>query len=430
MCIHTQHTTFSPQTFSQFFFIVVGCPFGDCVIDILLNIAALSYVQLMDISVVNIATMAWIQGLGACELLLTRATKSIAVKHYGEQAWHMELAAFVGNGSQHYFRKMKTDSEYLDWNILGQLWQNTTFLSTVLLPAMQLQTHDPAADRLREVAAALYNVRIRVAKLSVQSLATTLSGLRYLEQLLLLLGKHLSHELPEEDLKAAEKKVKAYLEMIQGTKGGGSVTLSSSELQWLVLHMSLQELSTSLLQHINKAIMDGLLPHPRKLRNKNAPRVLHDVVSLCQYLFACSAHYPRVDYLLSRKIRKLQQLLNTIIEARHQLHHPDINTGKWIKQNLKQVMEASAALLEGFCDLSKDCDISLTRLRSFVQQLTDIENGPAEEDMPYHALAVLKWDTEGMCQAGHFLIPFLTAGVHNLCKKPGVDTNNISVSVS
>ena len=143
-----------------------------------------------------------------------------------------------------------------------RLWQSPACMPDVLLPAMQLKGHDPAADRLREVMAWLYKRRAELAKLEAPSLATGLSlpALRYLEELLVLLCKHLPETLHglREDLKAAEGNVKRYVAMSQqsGSGSSGPVTVTTNEFRTLLLILLLKELNGYLKQHTKEAIDD------------------------------------------------------------------------------------------------------------------------------------------------------------------------------
>ena len=404
----------------------------------------------MEVSHRDLAALAWSIALRQCEALLTWATKSLATERYGEDSWKEELAVFLGHfTSRHFFRTM-ADSDHWDLNTIGQLWQNTDFLSDVLLPAMLLEPHDPDAEKLRDAADGLYQRRAQ-SKMETPSLATARSNLGYLDELVALLGKHLPESLEalKEHRKAAEDKIKTCLAMVaQGSKdGGSSVKVTDSELRWLFIYLSLQELNVSLKDHINEAMRDSLLPTPkdleeereekaeqarrekaahkedkneketnekkgskRKAKQSNIPQIVYDLASLCQYLSACKLYSPKADsdrplvygktVNKIAKIKKIDQLLKQIAEARQELYHPNEKMEKWIEDNLEKVMEASVALLNGFSDVSDACKSSAAELTSLKQRLGDLQNDDGNtEDGPCHILNVLKWETDGRCQA-------------------------------
>ena len=349
------------------------------------------------VSQVDLAALAWSLALRRCEPILTRITKALA-KDWSDghesADWKEKLKASLGRAATGNFSK-KMDSDYWDFETISQLWQSPACMSDVLLPAMQLKVHDPAADRLREVMAWLYKRRVELAKLEAPSLATGLSALRYLEELLVLLCKNLPVSLDglREDLKVAEAKVQRYVAMSQqgGSGSHGPVTVTTHEFRTLLLILSLKELNGSLKQHIKEAIDDERLPQPSALKNAKQKSV-YDVVSLCEYLIACnkpSVAKEDVAHLRERKIKKLDQILILIINGRHQLHHSEADTEKWIEQKLMKVMEDSSALLKGFSDVSAACASSLVMLEALMQSLTDAESSAAgDEDSPCHTLTV------------------------------------------
>ena len=336
--------------------------------------------------------------------MLTRITKALA-KDWSDghesADWKEKLKASLGRAATGNFSK-KMDSDYWDFETISQLWQSPACMTDVLLPAMQLKVHDPAADRLRDVMAWLYKRRVELAKLEAPSLATGLSALRYLEELLVLLCKNLPESLDglREDLKAAEAKVQRYAAMSQqsGSGSSGPLTVTNHEFRTLVLILSLKELNGPLKQHIKEAIDDERLPQPAALKKS-----VYDVVSLCDYLIACNkpgVAKEDVAYLRERKIKKLDQILKLIIYGRHQLHHSDADTEKWIKQNLKKVMEDSSALLKGFSSVSAACASSVAMLEALMQSLTDAESSAAgDENSPCHTLTVQARGLDGRCPA-------------------------------
>ena len=339
--------------------------------------------------------------------MLTRITKALAKDgcNDGQESWKERLKASLGRAAAGNFSK-KMDGDYWDFETISQLWQSPACMSDVLLPAMQLKVHDPAADRLRDVMAWLYKRRVELAKLEAPSLATALSALRYLEELLVLLCKNLPESLDDlrEDLKAAEAKVQCYVVMSQqgGSGSSGPVTVTTHEFRTLVLILSLKELNGSLKQHIKEAIDDKRLPQPAAVIKNENKRIVYDVVSLCEYLTACvvkpGVSKEDVAYLHDRKIKKLDQILKLIIYGRHQLHHSDADTEKWIQQNLKKVMEDSTALLTGFSSVSAACASSLVMFEALMQSLTDAESSAAgDEDSPCHTLTVQARGLDGMC---------------------------------
>ena len=340
--------------------------------------------------------------------MLTRITKALAKDwSYGHESadWKEKLKASLGPKATGNFSK-KMDSDYWDFETISQLWQSPACMTDVLLPAMQLKVHDPAADRLRDVMAWLYKRRVDLAKLEAPSLATGLSALRYLEELLVLLCKNLPESLDDlrEDLKAAEAKVQCYVVMSQqsGSGSSGPVTVTTHEFRTLLLILLLKELNGPLKQHIKEAIDDERLPQPAALK-----KTVRDVVSLCDYLIACNkpgVAKEDVAYLRERKInRPLQQILELIIKGRHHLHHSEANTEKWIQQNLKKVMEDSSALLKGFSSVSAACASSLVMLEALMQSLTDAESSAAgDENSPCHTLTVQARGLDGRCPDAPF----------------------------
>ena len=350
---------------------------------------------MMEVSQRDLAILAWNTALGSCEPLLTRVTKTLAKDKYnsgGQDSWKDELKVFLGQKSASHFTE-KADTDHWDWDTIGQLWQKADFLQRVLLPATELQSHDPDASRLSDLAHRLYHCRLFLAsKRESPSLSTALTSLKHLEELLALVGKHLiptSLVLLENDYKTVMNDVTTSLKMVEGSSsdsGAMTATLTARELRWLLLHLSLQELNTSLKQHISDAIEDGRLPDPASLKQKNTPEAIYDVVSLCQYLLACSIHTPKEDvaHLLDRKINKLDQTLNLVVGARDRLHHPGAGTQQWIEQNLQRVVEACAALLQGFRGESVACEVSVVNLRdNFMLRLGDMKKSNAAADKCY-----------------------------------------------
>ena len=311
--------------------------------------------------------------------------------------------------------------------------------------------------KLFDAADALFRRRAQ-SKTETPSLATASSNLGYLEELVVLLGKHLPESLEalKEHRKAAEDKIKTCLAMVaQGSKdGGSSVKVTDSELRWLLLHLSLQELNVSLKDHINEAMRDSLLPSPKdleeereekaeqarrekaaqkenkneketnqkngsktKAKQSNIPEIVCDLASLCQYLSACKLYSPKADSKRPliygktvnkiAKIKKIDQLLKLIAEARCQLYHPNAKTENWIEDNLEKVMEAAVALLKGFSDVSDACKSSAAELTSLKQRLADLHDDGTTEDGPCHILKVLEWETDGRCRAS---LPMATGG--------------------
>ena len=355
----------------------------------------------MEVSQRDLAILAWSTALGSCETLLTRVTKTLAKDKYnsgGQDSWKDELKVFLGQKSSPHFTA-KADTDHWDWDTIGQLWQKADFLQRVLLPATKLQSHAPDASRLSDLAHGLYQCRLFLAKLESPSLSTALTSLKHLEELLALVGKHLiptSLVLLENEYKTVMNDVKTSLKMVEGSSsdsGAVTATLTARELRWLLLHLSLQELNTSLKQHIRDAIEDGRLPDPASLKKKGTPKTIYDVVSLCQYLSACSIHSPKEDvaHLLDRKITKLDQTLKLIVGARHQLHHADADTQQWIEQNLQRVMEACAALLQGFRGESMACEASVVNLReNFMLRLSEMKTSNAAADIKCYTVTISK----------------------------------------
>ena len=362
------------------------------------------------VSQVDLAALAWSLALRRCEPVLTRITKALAMDWSDGQdtPWKEKLKASLGPAAAGNFSR-KVDSDYWDFETISQLWQSPACMSGVLLPAMQLKVHDPAADRLREVMAWLYKRRAELAKLEAPSLATALSALRYLEELMVLLCKHLPESLHglREGLKAAEANVSRYVKLSQQSGSGSSgpsVTVTTHESRTLLLILLLKELNGPLKQHIKEAIEDSRLPQPAAVIKNKKKTTVYDVVSLCEYLTACivkpGVTKEDVAHLRGRKIKNLDQSLKLIIEGRHQLHHSDANTEKWIEQNLKKVMECSAAVLEGFSGVSVACVSSLVKLTALLQSLTDVEDRAAEDqDSSFHTLTVQARGMDSRCPA-------------------------------